>query len=54
MKILKKIQCNVCKTIIEENGKCSCGKVVLVENQIVSQVVTGLDYTDLTPKLLNE
>jgi len=54
MKIIKKYECIHCKTIVEENGKCSCQKIILVENQLVSLAVVGLDYNDLTPKLLQE
>jgi hypothetical protein len=54
MKISKKYQCMHCNTIVEEDGKCNCMKIVLVENQLVSQATVGIDYNDLTPKLLNE
>lgn len=54
MKILKKVKCNKCQSIIEgENSSCSCGKVMIVEN-IIPNSVNREDYQDLTPKLLNE
>ena len=54
MNINKKIKCNHCQAIVESNGKCDCQKIILVENQLVSQAIVGLDYTDLSPKLLME
>jgi late competence protein required for DNA uptake (superfamily II DNA/RNA helicase) len=53
MKIIKKLKCNHCGSLIESHGKCSCGKVVLCENTIVEGKV-GTDYIDLSPILLNE
>ncbi len=54
MKILKKVKCNKCQSIIEgENSSCSCGKVMIVENAVPNSV-NREDYQDLTPKLLNE
>lgn len=50
MKIVKKVQCLKCQAVIEgENAKCTCGSVSINENTIV-----GVDYKDLTPKLLTE
>ena len=53
MKIIKKVKCNYCGDIIESHGSCKCKKVILCENQIVDGKV-GIDYTDLSPVLLNE
>lgn len=54
MKISKKYECKHCNSVVEENGTCTCNKIVLVENQLVSSAIVGLDYNDLTPKLLQE
>jgi hypothetical protein len=54
MQINKKIECNYCHVIVEESGKCNCGKIVLFENNLVSIATPNVDYKDLTPKLLNE
>ena len=53
MKIIKKVKCNYCGSVVESHGNCSCGKVVLCENSVVDGKV-GTDYTDLSPRLLNE
>lgn len=54
MQIIKKIKCKHCGEIIEgENVKCTCGKVIIVENTIPPVAIVGIDYEDLTPKLLN-
>lgn len=55
MKIIKKIKCLHCNSEIEgENVKCVCGKVVIVENSVPSNLIKEVDYKDLTPKLLVE
>lgn len=58
MKINKKIKCLKCGQIIECNDircqqKCSCGKIGLT-GEIVTEGVIGIDYIDVTPRLLNE
>jgi len=51
--IPKKIKCVHCETIIENAGKCSCGKVNLVSGIIVEGSF-GKDYIDVSAILLNE
>jgi len=53
MNIVKKIKCVHCQTIIEENGVCKCGKIKIVQGTIIEGAL-GLDYIDISAKLLNE
>jgi hypothetical protein len=53
MQLKKKIQCVHCHEIIDGNKRCSCGKVVIVNNIIVEGMI-GKDYIDLSQQLLNE
>lgn len=53
MKITKKVKCLKCDTVIEGDNTCTCGTVVINENTIIKGTI-GIDYTDLTPKLLTE
>ena len=53
MKITKKVQCLCCNSVIEESGTCTCGKIVMVEGNIVSNA-TITEYKDISPRLLNE
>lgn len=56
MQIKKKIKCVECQTIVEVlegvTCECSCKKVVIVEGHITG--TSGVDYIDVSPKLLNE
>jgi len=57
MKLQKKIKCVACGSILECNEstcvcKCSCGKVA-INNGIITEGVLGVDYTDVSPKILN-
>lgn len=49
MEIDKILICNKCGDKIERTGECKCGNIVLSENHIIS----GNDYIDKTPQLLN-
>lgn len=55
----KKIKCNHCGAIIvadkyDNNPKgCSCGKVTLIKESVISGVC-GSDWTDVSPILLTE
>ena len=53
MKINKKIKCVHCNSIIENNGKCICGKVNMI-NGIITEGKMGADYLDVSAQLLNE
>ena len=55
MKIIKKIKCNKCEMVIEDNGTCTCGNLTLVKGAIVLKEGTvGIDCEDISPQLLNE
>jgi len=55
MKINKKIKCVKCGSIIEENGTCSCGNLILTNGNIVlKEGKVGIDCVDVSPVLLNE
>ena len=54
MRIIKKIQCLKCSSIIEENGTCDCGKVQIINNNLITEGVLGKDYIDMSAVLLNE
>jgi hypothetical protein len=55
MKITKKFKCNKCKTVVEENGQCSCGNLVVNKGvAILKEGVVGIDCTDVSQQLLNE
>ena len=53
MNIAKKVRCNHCGSVVETNGACSCGKVI-VANNVVTEGVAVKDYTDMSAQLLNE
>jgi hypothetical protein len=53
MKINKKVQCNHCQSVIEENGSCNCGKIKMVQGTI-TEGNHGIDYIDVSAQLLNE
>jgi hypothetical protein len=53
MKLVKKFECKSCKTIVEDNGTCSCGANVIVEGNLVSGII-GVTAYDISPKLLQE
>jgi hypothetical protein len=53
MELKKKVQCTKCLSIVEQNGTCVCGKIVMVEGHIMNASI-GFDYRDISPKLLNE
>ena len=53
MKITKKIKCVHCQSVIEDNGACICGKVILT-NGTITEGKLGADYVDVSAKLLNE
>jgi hypothetical protein len=53
MKILKKVKCIHCGTTIEENGKCNCGKVKVI-NGTITEGKIETDYIDITVQLLTE
>jgi hypothetical protein len=53
MNITKKIRCLHCKTIIENNGVCVCGKVRLT-NGVITEGSLGKDFVDISAVLLNE
>ena len=57
MKINKKVKCVHCKQELECNettcvAKCSCGKVG-IHGEVITEGVLGVDYLDITPRLLN-
>lgn len=55
MKINKKVKCNKCSVIIEENGTCACGNLVVNNGSVILKEGTmGIDATDISPVLLNE
>ena len=55
MELKKKVKCNHCGTVIEEREgvaqNCGCGAVQLTES-VVTAGVPGVDYTDVSPKLI--
>jgi len=53
MKINKKIKCLHCQNVVEENGKCECG-IVILSNNIIVEGKLGIDYEDMSAILLNE
>jgi len=58
MNLQKKIQCIHCKGVIECqhgvcNVSCKCGKVK-TNGTIIVEGTIGLDYMDVSPKLLQE
>jgi len=53
MNIIKKYECLQCKTIVENNGKCKCESIVVVEGALVKGTI-GVNVVDLSSKLLNE
>lgn len=55
MKIIKKFQCKKCNIIIEENGVCECGNLVVKDGKAyIKEGILGLDVIDLSQQLLNE
>ena len=53
MIIKKKVKCLHCNSVVEEEGKCACGKVSVAAN-MVTEGAEGIDYQDISAKLLNE
>jgi len=58
MKINKTVKCLHCGQIIECTEiacvkKCNCGKIS-INGEIITEGVVGVDYIDISPKLLNE
>jgi len=53
MNIKKRVKCLHCGTVVEQEGKCTCGKVSLAAN-LVTEGAEGIDYQDISAKLLNE
>ena len=53
MNIAKKIKCVHCQSVVENEGKCTCGKVVLT-NGTITEGQLGTDYVDVSQVLLNE
>ena len=53
MIIKKKIKCVKCEKVVEENGQCECGNVILSENKVIKGLIE-IDYKDLSKKLLVE
>ena len=57
--IKEKIKCIHCNTeIVLDNTsispiKCSCGKII-TNNGVIIEGVKGVDWVDISPKLLNE
>lgn len=55
MKINKKVRCVKCASIVEENGTCSCGNLILANGTVIlKEGKIGIDCVDMTPVLLNE
>lgn len=53
MNIVKKYECLQCKIIVENDGKCKCESVVVVEGNLVKGTI-GVNVVDRSSKLLNE
>jgi len=53
MELKKKIKCQHCFIIIEENGQCDCKKVNMIQG-IITEGKLGIDYIDISARLLNE
>jgi len=55
MNIKKKVKCVKCDSVVEENGKCECGNLVLEKGTIIlKEGKIGIDCIDVSPQLLNE
>jgi len=53
MRLAKKVKCVHCQSVVETEGKCTCGKVKLTDDTITEGQL-GTDYVDVSAKLLNE
>jgi len=53
MKISKKVKCLHCNSVIENNGRCECQAIFMVEGT-VTEGALGKDYLDVSAVLLNE
>lgn len=47
----KRLKCIHCQDLVEKSGTCSCGTIILNENQIIQGKI-GVDYIDYSPQLL--
>jgi len=55
MKIVKKVKCNKCGSVVEDNGTCACGNLTIAEGTIIlKEGKVGIDCVDVSAKLLNE